>query len=120
MTVSTSDLVAKIVSTLNDSKGQAICETNLKGITDVAEYGIVCTATSSRHANTLADYCWVAAKALDIEPLGKEGSEDGEWVLLDFGHVILHIMLASVRDHYKLEDMWCLKPDALPDALDED
>lgn len=110
MSTDTAAFVKTMIDTLTEHKGEAICELDLKGITDVAEFVVVCSATSNRHASTLADYCWVAAKSMGIEPLGKEGTDDNEWILLDFGHVIVHVMLHKVRDYYNLEDMWCLKP----------
>lgn len=109
--IDTQSLADIVTSTLDDSKGQSIIEMDISEHSDIAERMVVCTATSGRHAKTLADKAWVAAKDAGVKPIGQEGDDTSGWILLDLDFVIVHIMLAETRDYYKLEDLWCLSPE---------
>ena len=105
-----SSLTQSVIDTLTEFKGQQIVELDVRQTSSVAETMIVCSATSNRHASTLADRVWIASKQLGIQPIGREGNDGNEWVLLDFGDLIVHIMLPAVREHYDLESLWCHSP----------
>jgi ribosome-associated protein len=108
--IDTQSLTDIVVQTLDDNKGQAIIEMDISEHSDLAERMVVCTATSGRHAKTLADKAWVAAKHAGVKPIGQEGDDASGWILLDLDLVIVHVMLAETREYYQLEDLWCLKP----------
>lgn len=108
--IETQALTDLVIQTLDDNKGQAIIEMDINEQSDLAERMIVCTATSGRHAKTLADKAWVAAKEAGIKPIGQEGDDISGWILLDLDLIIVHVMLADTREYYQLEDLWCLKP----------
>ena len=92
--------------TLKDTKGQNISVFDVRKLTDITDYMVIVTATSARHGQTLAE------KVIDIlrehkrKPLGVEGRETGDWVLVDFGDVVVHIMLSQARQFYSLERLW--------------
>ncbi len=72
----------------------------------VSVYMIVWSCNSNTHVKSIAGNLEVAAKRADMQPLGVEGAEFGEWVLVDLGGVIAHVMLDASRDFYQLEKLW--------------
>ena len=78
------------------------------------DYLVVASGTSNRHVKSLADHVAVEAKKQGVVPMGTEGEDAGEWVLVDLGDVVVHIMLPSTRDFYDLERLWD-HPAVLPD-----
>ena len=75
-------------------------------LTDVTDCLVVASGTSNRHVKSLANNVVVEAKKAGMPPLGVEGDDVGEWVLVDFGDVVLHVMLPATRDFYDLERLW--------------
>jgi ribosome-associated protein len=76
---------------------------------------VIASATSSRHAKSLSDYVAEKAKAAGVMPLGVEGAQVSDWVLLDLGDVIVHIMTGQAREFYQLEKLWSVSA-ASPNA----
>lgn len=113
--IDTQSLTTLIIQTLADNKGQDIIELDISGHSNLADRILVCTATSNRHAKTLGDKAWVAAKRAGIQPIGQEGNDDSGWTLLDLDTLIVHIMLAETREYYQLEDLWSLRPNSSKD-----
>jgi len=102
----TKDLLKIVEGVLDDRKGQEITVLDVIGKTSVTDYMVVVTATSQRHAKSLADYVLVEVKENGVKPLGVEGQQNSDWVLLDLGDIILHVMTAEARDFYQLEKLW--------------
>jgi ribosome silencing factor RsfS/YbeB/iojap len=72
-----------------------------------AEYSVICSATSSRHASSIADGILARVKEdIGLAPISLEGMRDGQWVLIDYGAVVVHIFQDAVRAQYKIEDLW--------------
>lgn len=94
------------LSALEDMKGQDITVIHVTEMTSIADYMIICTGTSSRHIKSLADNVATKAKHAAIKNVRVEGDNDSEWILVDIGDVIIHVMLASARSFYSLEDLW--------------
>lgn len=99
-----------IVAALDDVKGQEIVQMDVKGMSDVTDTLIIVTGTSNRHVKSLANNVVVDAKAKGFNPIGVEGLETGEWVLADFGDIVVHVMLKTTRDFYALEKLWSKVP----------
>lgn len=95
-----------VVEALDDLKAVNIVTLDVTGLTDVMDYMVVASGTSNRHVKSLANNVCVEAKAQDARPLGVEGQDAGEWVLVDFGDVVVHVMLPATRDFYDLERLW--------------
>lgn len=95
-----------IVSVLKEHQALDIEALNVKKLTTITDYMIIATATSAAHAKALANYNHQALAALKIKPLGTEEDQTREWILVDFGDVILHIMLEPMRKFYALEKLW--------------
>ncbi len=79
---------------------------DVSGLTDVMDHMVIASGTSSRHVKSLATNVAVEAKKQGLMPLGIEGNDVGEWVLVDFGDVVVHVMLPATRDFYDLERLW--------------
>ena len=75
-------------------------------LSSVADYFIICSGRSNRQVKAIAEHIDVELKKQDIRPLSKEGLEDGHWVLMDYGHVIIHIFYEPIRSFYDLEGLW--------------
>tara|TARA_R110001583_G_scaffold14187_13_gene59677 strand:+ start:1500 stop:1856 length:357 start_codon:yes stop_codon:yes gene_type:complete len=99
--------VQKLVQdALEDVKGREIVTLDVRGMSGVTDYMVVCSGTSNRHVKSLADNVWVEVKKKGLVPIGMEGQETGEWVLVDLGDVVVHVMLPEARVFYDLERLW--------------
>ncbi|MBC6904448.1 ribosome silencing factor [Saccharophagus sp. K07] len=99
-----------IIDALEDLKGQKIVELDVHQLTDIMDHLIIATGTSNRHVKSLADNVVEELKKANHRPLGIEGLELGEWVLIDYGDTVVHIMLQATRDFYELEKLWSKVP----------
>ena len=96
----------EILRALSEAKGQDIRSLDVRGATDFTDYMIIASGTSSRHVQTLADKVRDHMRTLGCRPVGAEGEQTGDWVLIDFGDVVVHLMRPQVRDFYNLEKLW--------------
>ncbi len=103
---SVEDLRQLIVDTIDANKGKNITCIDVQGKSSVTDYMIVATGTSERHVKALADHILTESKKQDITPLGVEGIKVCDWVLVDLGDVMAHLMLEKTRDYYQLEKLW--------------
>ena len=93
-------------TTLDDRKAEDIVEINLVGKSSMAEAMLIATGTSRTHVLSLAEYTMQALKDAGAQIHGVEGTDNGEWVLIDTGDIIVHIMQDEARDFYQLEKLW--------------
>ena len=94
------------MAALEDAKALDIVLLDVRKLTDIADYMIVASGTSTRHVAGVADKLVDHMRARGRKPIGMEGKEIGEWVLIDFGDVVAHIMRPQTRDFYNLEKLW--------------
>lgn len=95
-----------IVAALDDLKAVNTVTLDVRPLTDVMDFMVITSGTSNRHVKSLASHVSVEAKKQGMAPMGTEGEDAGEWVLVDFGDVVVHVMLPATRDFYDLERLW--------------
>jgi ribosome-associated protein len=96
----------RIAEAALDRKAEDLVALDVREVTSFADTFILATGTSDRHVRTIADAVVERARELGETPLGVEGLEDGRWVLIDLGDVIVHVFQRDVRSHYDLERLW--------------
>ena len=94
------------VDALEALKGNELTVVDVSEMTDVTSKLVIASGTSNRHVRSLAENVAMEAKRADYQPLGREGEDSGEWVLVDLGEVVVHVMLPETRDYYNLEKFW--------------
>ncbi|HSC80212.1 MAG TPA: ribosome silencing factor [Chitinolyticbacter sp.] len=94
------------VAALEDIKAKYIEILDTEELTDLFECMVVASGDSNRQVRALANNVAVELKAKGFEVLSTEGEESGEWVLVDAGTLVVHVMLPAVRDYYDLEQLW--------------
>ena len=114
-------LLANVHDALAELKAKDVVEIDVRGKSSVADYMVIASGTSTRHVKSSADEVVRFAKKLGVMPLGVEGEREAEWVLVDLGDVIVHVMLPRVREFYALERLWTVgdQPPEETDAPDE-
>lgn len=100
------ELVKIVTDELDLRKGENITVIDVQGRTSVTDFMVLVTATSERHAKSLCGYVTEKIKELGERPLGLEGEQGSDWVLLDLGDIIVHVMTAQARALYQLEKLW--------------
>jgi ribosome-associated protein len=111
------DLMIKL---LEDKKGEEILPIDLRKKVDFADYFLLCSAHSTKHAQGLADYVTLELEKIGIMPLSVEGMEQGNWIVLDFGSIVVHIFYEPIRRLYNLEEMWLDQPQRRVKKLPQD
>lgn len=95
-----------VIDALDELKAVNPVILDVTGLTDVMDYMVIASGTSSRHVKSLASNVSMEAKKQGMRPIGVEGEDSGEWVLVDFGDLVVHVMLPAARDFYDLERLW--------------
>ena len=106
-----------VISALEDIKAMDITLIDVRDLTGIMDTMIVASGNSNRQVKALANAVVMDAKAAGYSLLGIEGENSAEWILVDFGEIIIHIMLPATREFYDLERLWSVRPsDPLPDS----
>jgi len=101
-------LKALAVAALEEIKGLDIKVLDVRELTPITDHMVICTGTSNRHVRSLAENVLDKAKQRGFRPIGVEGLNEGEWVLVDLNGVLVHVMQAQPRLFYQLEKLWDL------------
>lgn len=114
--LNTTQLSQLAVHALEEMKGQDIVCLNVQELTQITDYMVIVTGTSTTHLRSLAEELTRQVKEAGQPILGDEGRDQAEWILVDLGGVVVHIMLARTRALYSLEDLWNFgsKPGEVP------
>lgn len=99
--------VRRIVqTTLEDIKAEQVVLLDVRQRTSITDLMVFASGHSRRHVRSIADRVLEAAERNGVHPLGVEGIESAEWILIDLGDVVIHVMQPSARDFYRLEHVW--------------
>lgn len=94
------------IEQLDNMKAQKVLQLDVQGLSSITDFMIVATGTSSRHVISIAQKLEQSARQQGYPVLGIEGEKQGDWVLLDLGDVVVHVMQAEPREFYALEKLW--------------
>lgn len=112
-------LKSLVINALEDLKAQDIAVLDVSRLTSVTDLMVVASGTSSRHVAALAEHVVQAAKEQGVPPLGVEGENGTDWVLVDLGNLVVHLMLPETRQLYDLERLWADLPSDSDVRLEE-
>ena len=107
--LTTEEKTLAVVAALEDIKATDITVINTSKLSSLFDRMVIASGKSNRQTRALADSVAVKLKAMGEEVHGREGEESGDWVLIDLGEVIVHIMVPAVRAYYNLEELWNVK-----------
>ncbi len=99
-------LLKQAKESINDAKGVDTKVIDVREMTDITDYMVIVTGTSSRHVRAISKSVIDALRDEGIRPIGIEGEQHGQWVLLDYNDLLVHIMLRETREFYDLESHW--------------
>jgi ribosome-associated protein len=94
------------INALDDMKGIDIVSMDVRTLTSITDYMVICTGRSTRHVKALAESVATTAKEKKVSFVRTEGERESEWILVDLGDVVIHVMLPAARAFYSLEDLW--------------
>ena len=106
MTKKTDPTLDLYVKAVLGKKALNVVALDVAELTSYADVFIICSGRSNRQVSAIADYIKTDLKKHKIKPLSVEGSKDGHWILLDYGHVIIHVFYEPMREFYDLEGLW--------------
>jgi ribosome-associated protein len=112
--LNTEEKTKAVVAALEDVKAQNITVIDTSKLSSMFERMIIASANSTRQTKALADNVVVKLKELGENVYGREGEESGEWILVDLGEVLVHVMQPAIRDYYNLEELWSKAQAARP------
>jgi len=114
-------LVTIVNTALDDMKAVDIVELDIGDMSTIADIMIVASGNSQRHVKAIANSVLEKAKEAGQAPIGVEGTDISEWILIDLGDIIVHVMLPKTRSFYDLEKLWSARPTAKQegDAIDK-
>ena len=101
-----SDLLDLVLRTLDEGKASDITNIDVRGKTSIVDHMVVASGTSERHVKALARQVTDKLREHLVKPLGIEGEQTGDWVLVDIGDIVLHVMVPKTRVFYQLEKLW--------------
>jgi ribosome-associated protein len=102
----TTSTASAAAAAIDDKKGLGVVLLDVSGLLVITDVFVIASGTSRRHVMTLAEEVEASLKVADRRPLRREGLEDGTWVLLDYGDVVVHVFDETTRAYYDLERLW--------------
>ena len=110
------ELLAIVVAALEDVKALDIRVIDVRDMTSITDRMVIASGTSTRHVKAVADNVALEAKKAGVQAPGMEGEKGAEWILIDLGDVVVHVMMPEVREFYALEKLWSVGGEQRPAA----
>lgn len=104
------ELLSFTLDKIDDLKARDVLTFDVSETSTITDFMVICSGNSKKHVQSIAEHLALEAKAIDEAPIGIEGMDTGEWVLVDLGAVVLHVMQEGTRDFYQLEKLWQSTP----------
>ena len=95
-----------VIDAIEDLKGVDIKVLDVRGLTNITDFMVIASGNSDRHTRSIVNNIVEKAREWGCRPLGVEGEREGQWVLVDLGDVVVHVMLPRIREFYQLEKLW--------------
>ncbi len=111
MATTNNPILECVTTAIDDMKGNDVKVLAVDHLTPMTQYMVICTASSSTHGNAILQNIESQAKQRGLEVLGSEKDAKRQWLLIDLGDVITHVMTQETRDYYDLEKLWDLRPE---------
>jgi len=108
-----------VLTAVMGKKALDIIVLDVSGLTSLADSFIICSGRSNRQVTAIADYIRTDLKQQGVAPLSVEGLQEGHWVLMDYGDIVIHVFYDDVRRFYDLEGLWSDAPRIRTRALDD-
>lgn len=102
--------LGQYVRAVQEKKSIGVVALDVRGLTSLADAFIICSGRSNRQVSAIAEHVRRVLREAGMRPLHVEGEKEGHWVLLDYGHVIIHVFYEPVRNFYDLESLWADAP----------
>ena len=109
----------RYIEAASEKKALNLIVLDVRDLTSIADVFIICSGRSNRQVNAIADSIVAKLKKHKIKPLSVEGTGEGHWVLLDYGHVVIHVFYEPVREFFDLEGLWADAKRITPPVLKE-
>lgn len=106
------ELLALVTEALEDRKAVELKVLDVRSLTTITDMMVIASGTSDRHVKSMAEHVMETAKRNEHQPFGVEGLQQGEWVLVDLGEILVHVMQPRIRDFYNLEKLWGVTEDS--------
>ncbi len=100
------ELETIVINALEELKAVNIIKLDVRPLTSITDEMIICTGTSTRHVKSISNNLVQTVKQAGVQPLGVEGEQMSEWILVDLGDIVIHIMQTTAREFYQLEKLW--------------
>ena len=95
-----------ILDALDEAKAEDIRHLDVRKLTDITDFMVIASGTSHRHVHAMAERIRDTARQKRLRPIGIEGDAENEWILMDYSHVVVHLMMPQAREFYSLERLW--------------
>ena len=100
------EILSFVLDKIDDLKAHDVQTFNVSSTSSITDFMVICSGNSKKHVQSIADNVVMEAKHIEHPALGIEGMQEGEWVLVDMGPVVLHVMQEATREFYQLEKLW--------------
>jgi ribosome-associated protein len=98
--------LALFIQAVLGKKAMHVVALDVRELTSIADVFIICSGRSNRQVVAIAEHIERQLRKHKVKPLSVEGTAEGHWVLMDYGHVIIHVFFESIRSFYDLEGLW--------------